>query len=115
MRRRVGTKWGLCRNPIDLMAQTVGGKKVSSTSSFQIMLNWLKMHLDRTSSSMMSLTSNGSTYIDNVICTVALSFNSRYNIYMLEENPKIELLEVLRLYRTAKSTFRSSSSMDIAV
>ena len=42
IRRKLGTKWGLCRNPVDLFSQNTVGKKVSSSQNIQIMLNWFK-------------------------------------------------------------------------
>ena len=39
MKRRLGTKWGVSRNPIDLMNRSTY-KKGGSVPSMQVMLNW---------------------------------------------------------------------------
>ena len=85
---------GTGRNPIDLMVQKARGKKVSSTSSFQIMLNWFKNAPGR-NKFKYDVTDTQWIDIDSVICTVALSFNSRYNVYTLEENDRNVLDEFI--------------------
>jgi hypothetical protein len=41
IRRCVGTKWGVCRNPVDLQnCQGMSGKKAASGANVEILLNW---------------------------------------------------------------------------
>lgn len=94
IRRRVGNKWGLCRNPVDLMSRTAAGKKVSPGPSIEIMLNWFKRMPGR-NKFKYEVTDTQWIDIDSVISTVALSFNSRSNIYTLDENDRDVLDEFL--------------------
>jgi len=87
MRRRVGKTLGLCRNPVDLMAHTSTGKKVSSTLSIQIMLNWFKS-TPRRNKYKYDVTNMQWIDIESVICIIALSFNSHNNVYTLRENDR---------------------------
>lgn len=85
MQRRVGKTWGLCRNPVNLMAQTTAGKKVSSSPSIQVMLNWFKSAPGR-NKYKYDVTDTRWIDIESVICIVALSFNSSNKVYTLREN-----------------------------
>jgi hypothetical protein len=92
--RRVGTKWGICRNPIDLLNRTMStSKKVGTTSNVMILLNWfskvpghLKFKYDVTDSQWIDL--------DAVISTVTMELNTRTNIYTLDSDDASNL-EVL--------------------
>ena len=84
MQRRVGKTWGLCRNPIDLMAHTLTCKKVSSSPCIQIMLNWFKSAPGK-NKYKYDVADTQWIDIESVICTIALSFNSNSNIYTLRE------------------------------
>ena len=86
-RRSFGSKWGLCRNPIDLMAQGFQGKKVSSKPEYQVMLNWFKSAPGR-NKFKYEVTDTQWIDVDSIIYIVALSFNSASNIYMLDENDR---------------------------
>ena len=85
IRRRIGKTWGLCRNPIDLMAYTSAGKKVSSSPSIQIMLNWFKS-APRRNKYKYDVTDTQWINIESMIYIIALSFNSNNNVYTLQEN-----------------------------
>ena len=87
IRRRVGKTWGLCRNLIDLMAYTSAGKKVSSSPSIQIMLNWFKSVCGR-NKYKYDVTNTQWIDIESMICIIALSFNSNNNFYTLQENDR---------------------------
>ena len=84
MRRRAGRTWGLCRNPVDLMAHTPAGKMVGSSPSIQIMLNWFKSVPGR-NKYKYDVTDTQWIDIESVICTIALSFNSNTSVYTLRE------------------------------
>jgi hypothetical protein len=39
----VGTKWGICRNPVDLLKKPAGSsKKVPSNPTMMVLLNWFQ-------------------------------------------------------------------------
>lgn len=92
IRRKVGTKWGLCRYPIDLLNRNSTGKKVSSGPTVELLLNWFKRAPGR-NKFKYDATDTQWIDLDGVISTVALSFNNRTNIYSLEENDRTVLDE----------------------
>lgn len=69
------------------MSRTTAGKKVSSGPSIEILLNWFKRMSGR-NKFKYEVSDTQWIDIDSVISTVALSFNSRTNIYTLEENDR---------------------------
>jgi len=87
IKRKLGNKWELYKNPINFMSQTTANKKVSSTSSIKIMLNWFKRKPSR-NKFKYEVTIIQWIDINNVHCTIALSFNSKTNVYILKENNK---------------------------
>lgn len=87
IRRSFGSKWGPCRNPIDLMSQGGLGKKVSSKPEYQVMLNWFKSAPGR-NKFKYEVTDTQWIDVDSIICIVALSFNSTSNVYTLDENDR---------------------------
>ena len=76
MRRRVGTKWGLSRQPIDLMNRPVRtNKKGFSSPSTMVLLNWfskapghLKFKYDHSDNKWID--------VDSVIATVTFTYNA---------------------------------------
>lgn len=90
IQRKVGSKWGLCRYPIDLLNRTTTCKKVSSGPTVEILLNWFKRAPGR-NKFKYDATDTQWIDVDSVISTIALSFNNRTNIYSLEENDRTVL------------------------
>lgn len=96
IKRQCGKQWGNCRNPIDMMNRTcVKGKKVSSTPSIMVLLNWFTK-----SPGHLKYKYEGSDTqwidIDSVISTVSMSFNMRTNVYTLDDTDAKSLDEFVR-------------------
>ena len=96
IKRQCGKQWGNCRNPIDMMNRTcVKGKKVSSTPSIMVLLNWFTK-----SPGHLKYKYEGSDTqwidIDSVISTVSMSFNMRTNVYTLDDTDGKSLDEFVR-------------------
>jgi hypothetical protein len=89
----VGTKWGVCRNPIDLQnCQRMSGKKAASAANVEILLNWFskvpglhKFEYDVTDSQWID--------VDAVISTVFLTYNCKTKVYSMEKDDAINLNE----------------------
>ena len=88
IRRSYGTKWGISRNPIDLLNRaTTTRKKVSGSPIVQVMFNWFskgpghnKYNYDVTGTQWID--------VDCIISSVALTFDSRHNVYCLADQDK---------------------------
>jgi hypothetical protein len=96
IRKRVGTKWGICRNPVDLLNKPAGsGKKVASNYIVMVLLNWFQIvpgHFK------YKYTGSDSQWIDleAVISIVSMTYNSRTNVYMLDDTDAQGLEEFVR-------------------
>ena len=85
MRRKVGTRWGSCRHPIDLLNREVNkGKKINIVgSSFMVYLNYFrkvpghfKFKYDHSDSIWVD--------VDSIICTVTMSFDVERDVFELD-------------------------------
>lgn len=85
MRRKVGTRWGNCRQPIDLQNREVNkGKRTGiGGSGFMVYLNYfrqvpgfLKFKYDQTDSIWVD--------VDSIICTVTMSYDAQRDLFELD-------------------------------
>jgi len=84
MRRKVGTQWGLLRQPVDLLNRTAAGsRKNSNPSPIQVMLQYFskavglnKFKYDHSDTKWVD--------IESIITTVTLSFNLVTSIYTVD-------------------------------
>lgn len=85
MRRKVSTRWGNCRQPIDLQNRDVhkGKKSGISGSGFMVFLNYfrrvpghLKFKYDHSDSIWVD--------VDSIICTVTMSFDRDRDVFELD-------------------------------
>ena len=85
MRRKVGTRWGICRQPIDLQNRDVNKVKKAGTnrSGFMVYLNYFrqvpgfyKFTYDHSDSIWVN--------VDTIICTVTMSFNAETEVFELD-------------------------------
>lgn len=85
MRRKVGTRWGNCRQPIDLQNRDVskGKKPGNGGSSFMVYLSYFrrvpgqfKFKYDHSDSIWVD--------IDSIICTVTMSFDAERDVFTLD-------------------------------
>jgi hypothetical protein len=85
MRHKLGSRWGISRQPVDLLNR--GGRTSTSHGStqIQVLLNWfskarvnLKFKYDVSDSQWID--------VDSIISTVTLSYCSVSAIYTLDQN-----------------------------
>ena len=85
MRRKVGTRWGNCRQPIDLQNREVNKDKRTSIegSSFMVYLNYFRRVLG-----FLKFKYDQTDYIwvdvDSIICTVTMSYNAQRDLFELD-------------------------------
>jgi hypothetical protein len=85
IRRQYNTKWGICRNLVDLMNKTTSwGKKVSSSPTIMVLLHWfrkvpgnLKFKYDGSDTQWIDL--------EAIISTMSMTFSARTNMYTLDQ------------------------------
>lgn len=88
IRRSYGTKWGPSRNPIDLLNRaTTTGKKVSGSPTVQVMFNWFSKGTGR-NKYKYDVTDTQWIDVDCIISSIALTFDSRHNVYCLANEDK---------------------------
>ena len=88
IRRSFGTKWGSSQNPIDLMNRsTATCKKVSTSPTVQVMFNWFSKGPGR-NKFKYDVTDTQWIDVDCIISSVALTFNSRQNLYCLADSDR---------------------------
>ena len=97
MRRKVGTRWGSCRHPIDHLNQEVNkGKQTSiAGTGFMVYFNYFrkvpvhfKFKYDYSDSIWVD--------VDSIICTITMSFDVERNVFELDpvdENSLNEFVE----------------------
>jgi len=85
MRTRVGTKWGICRQPIDLMKRAVqNGNKGSILPCAMVYLHWFQKYPGH---NKYKYVESDCIWIDvdAIISTVSLSYSAASKIYTLDE------------------------------
>lgn len=96
MRRKVGSRWGNCVNPIDLQNRDVQkGKKAGSVApNFMVYLSYFrkvpgfyKFKYDHSDSIWVD--------IDSIICTVTMSFNAENDVFELDPTDAESLNEFI--------------------
>ena len=88
IRRSYGTKWCPSCNPIDLFNRaTTTGKKVSGAPTTQVMFNWFSKGMGR-NKYKYDVTDTQWIDVDCIISSIALTFDSRHNLYCLAEEDK---------------------------
>jgi hypothetical protein len=84
IRKRVETKWGICRSPVDLLNKPVGsGKNVASNPIVMVLLNWFQIVLGHFKYKYTGSDSQW-IYLEAIISTVSMTYNSRTNVYTLD-------------------------------
>jgi hypothetical protein len=85
MRRKVGSRWGISRQPVDLLNRGGGTSNSHGSTQIQVLLNWfskarmnLKFKYDVSDSQWID--------VDSIISTVTLSYCSVSTIYTLDQN-----------------------------
>jgi hypothetical protein len=85
MRRKVGSRWGISQQPIDLLNRSGGTSNSHGNTQIQVLLNWfskarvnLKFKYDVSDSQWID--------VDSIISTVTLSYYSVLAIYTLDQN-----------------------------
>lgn len=85
MRVKVGSKWGICRQPIDLMKRAIqNGSKGTTLATSMVYLHWFKKHLGH---HKYRYVESDCVWIDmnTIISTVSLDDSSASKIYTLDE------------------------------
>ena len=85
MRMKVGSKWGICRQPIDLMKRAVqNGNRGSILPTTMVYLHWFQKH---PSYNKYRYVESDCVYfdVDAIISTVSLSYSTTSKIYTLDE------------------------------
>jgi hypothetical protein len=85
MRIKVGNKWGICRQPIDLMKRAVqNGNRGSILPSAMVYLHWFQKHPGH---NKYRYVESDCIWIDvdAIISTVSLSYSAASKIYTLDE------------------------------
>jgi hypothetical protein len=85
MRRKVGSRWGISRQLVDLLTRGGGTSNSHGNTQIQVLLNWfpkarvnLKFKYDVSDSQWID--------VDSIISTVILSYCSVSAIYTLDQN-----------------------------
>jgi hypothetical protein len=94
MRRRVGTKWGVSRNPIDLMNQFTRSKGVPAPTA-QGLLNWFSKG-PRRNKFKYNATNTQWIDVEAIISTVTMKFNATTGVYTISEDDRVALDEFLQ-------------------
>lgn len=84
IRRKVGTKWGLSWQPIDLQNFQVNlGKKNPSTLNLMVFMQWFRKHPDQMKFKYDHADCKWIN-VDTIIWTITVSYNSMSKIYTLD-------------------------------